>query len=79
MQSGRGGCSTEGDEALALISARARADIAEALDEKGRLLPLEHWPESLRLAIRPRIDKDGNLEWQFDDALRRLSGAGEMC
>ena len=60
----------EGDEALALISMRARADLAEAMDERGRLLPFHQWPESLRLACRTRSDKDGNVEWQFPDGLK---------
>ena len=53
----------EGDEALALISMRARADLGEAFDERGELLPFHLWPESLRLACRVRCDKDGRLEW----------------
>ena len=60
----------EGDEALALISMRARADLGEAFDERGELLPFHLWPESLRLACRVRCDKDGRLEWQFSDGLR---------
>ena len=60
----------EGDEALALISMRARADLADAHDERGQLLPFHQWPESLRLACRVRCDKDGRLEWQFYDGLK---------
>lgn len=60
----------EGDEALALIALRARADLADAYDDKGRLLPFHQWPESLRLACRVRCDRDGNLEWQMPDGLK---------
>ena len=60
----------EADEALALLSLRARADLAEADDERGRLLPFHQWPESLRLACRARCDKDGRVEWQLSDGLK---------
>ena len=59
-----------GEEALALISMRARADVAAACDARGRLLPFHLWPESLRLAARTRRDKDGQIEWQFADGLK---------
>ena len=45
----------EGDEALALISMRARANLADAYDERGQLLPFHLWPESLQLACRVRM------------------------
>jgi hypothetical protein len=60
----------EGDEALALIALRARADLADAYDSKGKLLPFHQWPEALRLACRTRCDKDGNVEVQFPDGLK---------
>jgi hypothetical protein len=60
----------EADEALALISMRARANFADAYDDRGHLLPFHLWPESLQLACRVRYDKDGRLEWQFCDGLK---------
>jgi hypothetical protein len=60
----------QGDEALALIALRARADVADAYDSNGKLLPINRWPESLRLACRVRGDKDGNVEWQLPDGLK---------
>ena len=60
----------EADEALALISLRARADLGEAYDQHGRLLPFHQWPESLRVACRWKVDKDGNLEAQHSDGLK---------
>jgi phage terminase small subunit len=59
-----------GDEALALIAMRARADVAQAYNANGQLLPINQWPEALRLACRTRGDKDGNVEWQFPDGLK---------
>lgn len=47
------------DEAMALIAVSARADIADAYDENGKVLPVQQWPETLRLAvksIRPGVD-----------------------
>jgi hypothetical protein len=41
-----------GDEALALIALRARADIGEFFDEKGNPLPIPRLPAALRLAIK---------------------------
>ena len=60
----------EGDEALALIAVRARANLADAYDERGQLLPFHLWPESLQLACRVRCDKDGRLEWHVSDGLK---------
>jgi len=51
----------EGDEALALISMRARANLAEAFDDAGKLLPFNLWPENLQVAVRWRINEDGTL------------------
>jgi phage terminase small subunit len=59
----------EGDEALALIALRARADGAQAFDDAGRLLPFHKWPEALRLACRVRIDKD-RIEVHLPDGLK---------
>ena len=60
----------EGDEALALLAVRARANLADAYDERGKLLPFHLWPESLQFACRARCDKDGHVEWQFYDGLK---------
>jgi len=60
----------EADEALALIALRARANLADAYDDGGKLLPFHQWPESLQLACRWRIDKDGQLEVQHSDGLK---------
>lgn len=42
----------QADEAVARISITARADIADAYDEGGKLLPVHAWPDSIRLAVR---------------------------
>lgn len=42
----------DGDEAIGLLSLAARADIGDAFDAEGKLLPITRWPESLRLAVR---------------------------
>jgi phage terminase small subunit len=60
----------EADEALSLIALRARANLADAYDDSGKLLPFHQWPESLQLACRWRIDKDGQLEVQHSDGLK---------
>lgn len=39
-------------EAAALIALRARADIGQAFDETGEMLPVHRWPEELRLAVK---------------------------
>jgi phage terminase small subunit len=42
----------EGDEAIALLSARARANLTHAYDGQGKLLPFELWPIELQLALK---------------------------
>jgi phage terminase small subunit len=42
----------DADEALALVSLSGRADIGDAYGEKGELLPVHQWPDSLRLAVK---------------------------
>jgi hypothetical protein len=42
----------DADEALALISMIARADIGDAFDQNGRQLPIHLWPDSLRIAVK---------------------------
>ena len=42
----------DADEATALVGLRARANIRDAYDAEGKLLPIEQWPESLQLAVR---------------------------
>ena len=56
----------EGDEAVALLAMRARADIADAFDDAGKLLPVEQWPESLRLCVK---EVDGE-KVRLHDALK---------
>jgi len=52
----------EGDEAIALLSLRARANIADAFDDAGQLLPVHVWPEVLQLAVKSiRRGKDGDV------------------
>jgi phage terminase small subunit len=46
----------EGDEAIALLSARARANLTHAFDEKGKLLPFDVWPAELQLALKSYDD-----------------------
>lgn len=42
-----------GDEAIALLSLSARADIKDIYDpETGALLPVHQWPDSVRLAVK---------------------------
>ena len=53
----------QGDEALALLAMRARADIADAFDDDGKMLPVEQWPESLRLCVK---DVDGEKIRLYD-------------
>ena len=61
----------EGDEALALISIRARANLADAFDDRGRMLPFHQWPETLQLATRGlKRNKDGEVEPQLYDGLK---------
>lgn len=60
----------DGDEALALISRDARADIAEAYDAAGNLLPVRMWPKRLRLSVRSiRPGKDGD-QVTLNDSLK---------
>lgn len=40
------------DEALAIISEHARADIGDRYDEAGNELPIHQWPARLRLAVK---------------------------
>lgn len=42
----------EGDEALALISEDARADIRQLFNEKDELKPAKDWPESIARSVR---------------------------
>jgi len=61
----------EADEALALISIRARANLADAYDERGRMLPFWLWPETLQLAVRSvKTNRDGEFEPQLYDGLK---------
>jgi phage terminase small subunit len=59
------------DEALAVISRVARADLGECYDQKGKMLPFHLWPDSIRRAVKTlKEDKDGRLTVQLDDRLR---------
>lgn len=60
-----------GDEAIALLSARARLDIADLYDEDGKLLPLRELPKAVRACIKGiRRDAKGRRELVFHDALK---------
>ena len=63
-----------GEEAVALISATARADVAEAYDEAGHILPVRQWPKRLRMAVKSV--KDGQVTLQ--DSLRARQLIAEM-
>jgi hypothetical protein len=58
-------------EAIAMISIIARANIADAFDERGKLLPVHLWPETVSLAVRTfRIGKNGSFSLTLRDGLR---------
>lgn len=60
-----------GDEAIALLALRARADLAEALDEEGKLLPLAQLPTAIRLCVKEvRRDAKGRRVLVLHDALK---------
>jgi hypothetical protein len=42
----------DGDEAMALLAVIARANLADAYDERGKLLPFPQWPLTLQLAVK---------------------------
>ena len=42
----------EADEALALISIVARADVRDIFDDDGKVLQIQLWPDSIRLAVK---------------------------
>lgn len=50
----------DGDEAMGLIALAARADIAQAFDANGSLLPVHQWPDTLRLAVKT-VKADGSI------------------
>ena len=60
----------DADEALALIAIRARADIGKLFDEQGELLPINQWPEDIRLCVKSI--KPGPFEYTvtLHDSLR---------
>jgi phage terminase small subunit len=64
-----------GEEAVALISAAARADIAEAFDDAGNMLPVRQWPKRLRMAVKSL--KDGQVT--LHDALRARQLMAQMA
>ena len=61
----------KGDEAIALLSLTARADLREAYDETGKLLPFHQWPETLALAARA-IKANGDIILQDPLKAREL-------
>jgi hypothetical protein len=42
----------DGDEAMALLAVIARANIADAFDRTGAMLPVHQWPLTLQLAVK---------------------------
>lgn len=60
----------DGDEALGLISLVARADIAEAFDQSGQLLPVREWPKHLRLCVKRMRSTEHGDDITLYDALR---------
>jgi phage terminase small subunit len=50
-----------GDEAIALLSISARADIGDIYDEHGKFLPVHLWPDSIRLAVKAVRPKTGEV------------------
>jgi phage terminase small subunit len=46
------------EEALALVACSARANLADAYDEHGQLLPFTAWPRTLQAAVRSRKGED---------------------
>lgn len=61
----------DGDEALTLISNDARADIGDLFDEKGELLPIHKWPESIRRSVKSIRHKPwGAIDVTLNDSLK---------
>ena len=46
---------------MRLIANAATADLADAYDDDGKLLPFPEWPEHLRLAVR-EVKDDGTIK-----------------
>ena len=42
----------DADEALYLVSCDARADIRELFDDRGRLLLMSQWPDSIAVSVK---------------------------
>lgn len=63
-----------GDEAAALVAADARADIRELYDDRGHLLPMQAWPDSIARSVKAiRPGKDGTTVVLNDSlAARRI-------
>lgn len=51
----------DADQALSLIAMVATANLVDAYDEEGKLLPLQNWPEHLQLAVR-EVRADGTIK-----------------
>lgn len=63
-----------GDEAAALVAGDARADIRELYDDRGNLLPIQAWPDSIARSVKAiRPGKDGTTVVLNDSlAARRI-------
>jgi hypothetical protein len=59
-----------GDEAMALLGLIARANIGDIYDENGSIMPVSHWPESVRLAVRRIRHGRHGISVTMHDALR---------
>ncbi len=51
----------DGDEALALASQHARADIRELFDDDGKLLSAHLWPDSIASSVESVVLVDGQV------------------
>ena len=62
----------DADEALALISMNARADIRDLFDsDTGRVLPPHLWPDSIRQSVKKFVYKNGcTISVTMKDGLR---------
>jgi len=76
------------DEALALVASDARADVRVLYDEKGKLLPVQDWPDAIACSVESIEEKpDGSFKVKLTSKLaarrmilevhRRLKAPGE--
>jgi phage terminase small subunit len=59
-----------GDEAMALLALIARANIGDIYDEHGNVMPVPHWPETVRLAVRTVRHGRRGISVTMQDSLR---------